>query len=392
MIDTLAAFANLGPLFAPLLAVGGAAVLGGLLALAVTAVAIRAARRKNASVTERIGPVLRLPLLLFLPSVFALIGLQFAGLSEETRAAGVSLLRVAIIASGAFLVTRGLLLVEDAIVARYPVEVENNLKARKVHTQIRYMRRIAGFLVFLIALGSILLTFEEIRQLGTTLLTTAGVAGIIVGFAAQKTLGMVIAGLQIAFTQPIRHGDAVVVEGEWGWVEEITLTYVVIKIWDWRRLIVPINYFLDHPIQNWTRTSARLIGSVYLYVDYGFPIQEIREALDEVLANTDLWDNGVSVAQVTDVTEKTAQVRVLVTAKDSPTLWDLRCYVREQLVQYMQSEHPDMMPRFRAVIGEQEMQDVAEFPTPATSADAGSDEPVGPGSTSSGSHSSRGDG
>lgn len=314
--------------------------------------------------------------------MFLAVAVPFAALPEDALVIAGDIARVLVMAFGAFLITRGFLLVEDIVVLRYPTDVENNLKARKVHTQIRYIRRIAGFLIYVLVLGAILLTFEEIRQIGATLLTTAGVAGIIVGFAAQQTLGLIFAGLLIAFTQPIRLGDAVVIEGEWGWVEEITLTYVVIKIWDWRRLIVPITYFLDNTIQNWTRTSARLIGSIYLYVDYGFPIQEIREALDRILKRTDLWDRGVSVVQVTDVTEKSAQVRVLVTAKDSPTLWDLRCLVREQLVAYIEQEHPEMMPRFRAIIGDQEVQDVAKLPQASESALA-TDEPIGPGGAAS---------
>ncbi|MFP4377279.1 MAG: mechanosensitive ion channel family protein [Spirochaetales bacterium] len=369
---------DLGPNVRSLAVLGGAVVLGILLALAIIAMAVSIAKRRESPIATRIGPVLRLPVVLFLPAIMLAIAIPFATLPEDAARTAGAVARVLVMAFGAFLITRGLVLVEDIAVLQYPTDVENNLKARKVHTQIRYIRRIASFLIFVLALGAILLTFEGIRQVGTTLLTTAGVAGIIVGFAAQQTLGLVFAGLLIAFTQPIRLGDAVVIEGEWGWVEEITLTYVVIKIWDWRRLIVPITYFLDNNIQNWTRTSSRLIGSIYLYIDYGFPIQEIREALDRVLKKTDLWDGGVSVVQVTDVTEKSAQVRVLVTAKDSPRLWDLRCLVREQLISYVQQEHPEMMPRFRAIVGEQEMQDVAALPSTSQAA-VSTEEPIGPG-------------
>mgnify|MGYP006269111043 CR=1 FL=1 len=348
----------------PLAVVGGSVLLGLLISLLLVGVARRIVGRRNPEIAEEVRSRLQLPSLLLTPVVLVFIFLPLADLPETVLRPVRNVLEVAIIVSAVWLVMRGFRLMESAVDSRYPVNVEDNLKARKVHTQIHYLRQIASFLVAFIGFGVILLMFEEIRQLGATLLTTAGVAGIIVGFAAQKTLSMIIAGLQIAFTQPVRLGDAVIVENEWGWIEEITLTYVVIKVWDWRRLVVPINYFLDNVIQNWTRSSSRLIGTVYLSVDYTFPVDELRTELQQILSETSLWDRGVSVVQVVDATEKAMSVRVLVTAKDSPTLWDLRCLVRERLIAFLRDTHGVHLPKLRAEIGgEHPMPDGAVSPS-----------------------------
>ncbi len=336
------------------LAVTGAAILLGLLfAVLFIGVVRRLVRRRNRELAGELAAHLRLPALFFSPSVFLVATIPLSGFPDTASSWILNAGEVLLIATGSWLVMRFFSLIEGLVVARYPVQIEDNLKARKVHTQIRYIRRVASFLVGFVGLGAILLMFDGIRQLGTTLLTTAGVAGIVIGFAAQKTLGMVIAGLQVAFTQPVRLGDAVIVENEWGWIEEITLTYVVVKVWDWRRLVVPINYFLDNVIQNWTRSSSRLIGTVYLSVDYGFPVDELRPELNRILEKTELWDGMVSVVQVVDVTEKALSIRVLVTARDSPTLWDLRCLVRERLIGFIGIHFPSYLPRLRVRIGEE---------------------------------------
>ena len=190
--------------------------------------------------------------------------------------------------------------------------------------------------------------FEEVRQFGTSILASAGVLGIIIGFAAQKTISNLFAGFQIAMTQPIRLDDVVIVEGEWGRVEEITLTYVIIHIWDDRRLVVPLGYFIEKPFQNWTRASAQLLGSVFVWVDYTMPLDEIRKALKEIIEPNPLWDKRFWNLQVTDATEKTMQIRVLATAADSSKGWDLRCDIREKLIAYIQKHHPQSLPRVRA--------------------------------------------
>jgi small-conductance mechanosensitive channel len=182
------------------------------------------------------------------------------------------------------------------------------------------------------------------------LFASAGVAGIIIGFSAQKAIGTLIAGIQIAFAQPFRLDDAVVVEGEWGWIEEINLTYVVVRIWDQRRLVLPTTYFLEKPFQNWTRTSADIIGSVFLYTDYTISFDALREELDRILAVTPLWDKKVKVLQVTDSKELTVEIRILVSAKNSPTAWDLRVHVREKMIEFIQKNYPDALPKSRVVL------------------------------------------
>ncbi|WP_169725039.1 mechanosensitive ion channel family protein [Algoriphagus terrigena] len=227
---------------------------------------------------------------------------------------------------------------------------ENNLRARKVYTQINILAKIANFLIIVIGLGVILVSFEAVRQIGVGLFASAGVAGIIIGFSAQKAIGTLIAGIQIAFTQPFRLDDAVVVEGEWGWIEEINLNYVVIKIWDQRRLVLPSTYFLEKPFQNWTRTSSEIIGSVFIHTDYSVSFDAMRTELDRILENTTLWDRRVKVLQVTDAKERTVESRILVSARNSPTAWDLRVHVREKMVEFLQKNYPDALPKTRIMM------------------------------------------
>jgi len=227
---------------------------------------------------------------------------------------------------------------------------ENNLRARKVYTQINILAKITNFLIIVIGLGVILVSFEAVRQIGVGLFASAGVAGIIIGFSAQKAIGTLIAGIQIAFTQPFRLDDAVVVEGEWGWIEEINLNYVVIKIWDQRRLVLPSTYFLEKPFQNWTRTSSEIIGSVFIHTDYSVSFDAMRTELDRILENTTLWDRRVKVLQVTDAKERTVESRILVSARNSPTAWDLRVHVREKMVEFLQKNYPDALPKTRIMM------------------------------------------
>ncbi|MGH7668772.1 MAG: mechanosensitive ion channel family protein, partial [Gemmatimonadaceae bacterium] len=192
-----------------------------------------------------------------------------------------------------------------------------------------------------------LMTFPTIRHIGDSILASAGLAGLVIGLAARPTLENLIAGVQLVLTEPIRIDDVVIVEGEWGRIEQILTTYVVVRIWDLRRLIVPLSYFIEHPFQNWTRTSADIIGSVFVYTDYRVPVDEIRDEVQRVLKTTDLWDGKVWNVQVTDSKEHTVEVRVLVSTSDSSKGWDLRCLVRERLVTYLQQHHPESLPRTR---------------------------------------------
>lgn len=243
---------------------------------------------------------------------------------------------------------------EDYVLSRFDIQEIDNLKARKIYTQLHVITRITTAVIIILGIASALMTFPKVQQLGTTILASAGVIGIVVGLAAQKTIGTFIAGLQIAVTQPIRIDDVVIVEGEWGRIEEITLTYVVVKIWDQRRLVLPITYFIDNPFQNWTRTTSDLLGTVYLYLDYRIPVDVIRTRLREILEESDKWDKKVCVVQVTDTTEKCVQVRALVSASDASLAWGLRCEVREKLVDFIAKNYPDSLPRVRASLDKPE--------------------------------------
>ena len=230
---------------------------------------------------------------------------------------------------------------------RFKLDVADNLLARKHVTQSRILERIAVTLIIIITIASVLMTFEGVAKYGVSLLASAGAAGIIVGFALQPLLKNLFAGLQLAITQPIRVDDALLIEGEWGNVEEITSTYVVVKIWDWRRLIVPLSYFIEQPFQNWTRETASLIGNVILYLDYSVPVDAIREELDRIVKNSPYWDGNIQHVQVTDFKQFTMEIRILVTAGSAAAAFDLRCEVREKLIAYLQEHYPHALPRLR---------------------------------------------
>ncbi len=240
---------------------------------------------------------------------------------------------------------------QQVIALHNPLDVRDNLRARRIRTQTQLLVRTLSFFVLLFGLSSMLMTFPAVRQIGAGLLASAGLAGLAVGFAAKPVLGNIIAGLQIAITQPIRLDDVVIVENEWGRIEEITGTYVVVRIWDERRLIVPLQYFIEQPFQNWTRETSTIIGSVFFWVDYSLPLQPLRDELDRLLAQIPrLWDGRVKVLQVTDTTDKVVQLRVLASAYDASSAWDLRCYLREHMIGFVQREYPESLPRLR--IGE----------------------------------------
>ncbi len=240
--------------------------------------------------------------------------------------------------------------IRTVVMAKYDLTSKDNLKARKIQTQLVVIERILIVLVILLAFSVTLLSFPKIKQVGVSLLASAGIAGIIIGFAAQQSISLFLAGFQIAFTQPIRLDDVVIVEGEWGWIEEITLTYVVVRIWDKRRLIVPINYFIQKPFQNWTRTTAEILGTVFIYVDYGFPVDEMREELTRILQDAKEWDGQVNVLQVTDATPHSMELRALMSSADSPTSWDLRVKVREKLIRFMEQKYPQYLPNSRILM------------------------------------------
>jgi small-conductance mechanosensitive channel len=257
-----------------------------------------------------------------------------------------------LIISVAWLLIKLMYVLEDLILNQYSIDLKDNLEARRIHTQIQILKKVVIVVVGVLALAAALMTFEKVRQLGTTLLASAGIVGIIVGLAAQKSISTLFAGIQMAITQPIRIDDVVIVENEWGRIEEITLTYVVVRIWDLRRLIVPITYFLEKPFQNWTRISADLLGTVFLYVDYTVPVEAVRAELKRILESSPLWDKQVCTLQVTNATDRTVELRALMSAVDSSSAWELRCDVREKLIGFIRQNYPDSLPKVRAELTE----------------------------------------
>jgi small-conductance mechanosensitive channel len=228
----------------------------------------------------------------------------------------------------------------DTIISRYNIEVEDNLKARAIQTQLTVVVKIITVIVIILTVAIMLMTFDKIRHVGMSILASAGIIGIILGAASQRSIATLIAGMQIALNQPIRINDVVIVEGEWGWIEEITLSYVVVKIWDLRRLVVPVSYFLEKPFQNWTRVSANLLGTVFLYTNHAVPVEEIRRKLHEILQNSDRWDKKAWGLQVTDSTYITMELRALMSAENSSVMFDLRCEVREKLLAFLADNYP----------------------------------------------------
>lgn len=257
---------------------------------------------------------------------------------------------IGLIISFAIVLISAINIFEDYVYHTYDLNKEDNLKERKVRTQMQFIKRLLATVIIFITIAIILLSFDNVRKIGAGLLTGVGIGGIIIGFAAQKSLGNLLAGFQIAFTQPIRIDDVLVVEGEWGRVEDITLTYVVLNIWDQRRLILPINYFIEKPFQNWTRTSSEILGTVFLYLDYNTPVDALRTEFERLLTTTQLWDKRVKVIQVTDAKTNCIEIRVLVSARNSSQAFDLRCYIRENLVKFIKDNYPESLPLNRVVM------------------------------------------
>jgi small-conductance mechanosensitive channel len=299
---------------------------------------------------------IRIPLLIFLASLISQVALiadifRF----EATKQIVGHLSIIGIISSMAWFLILMFQVFKKRMLKKYDVKSADNLKARKVYTQYMILENIVIFIIVILALGIALMSFDSIRSIGVSVLTSAGIAGIIIGLAAQKAIATLLAGIQIAITQPIRVDDVVIVEGEWGWIEEINLTYVVVRVWDKRRLVVPTTYFIEKTFQNWTRSAADILGTVYIYADYGLPFNSIREEQTRLLNATELWDGKVNVLQVTNATEKTVELRVLVSAKDSPTAWDLRVYLREKLIEFIQKNYPEHLPKARISIDKDQM-------------------------------------
>jgi small-conductance mechanosensitive channel len=308
----------------------------------------RLARRKGEVFVNSLLAHGQRPAHWILPLLALMAALPAANLSESILTPIERIIGLALIAATAWLAITISQIVSDLVSSRYRIDLTDNLSARRVQTQIGVLHRIVVVIVVVVTLSLMLMTFPAIKHIGMSLLASAGLAGLIVGMAMKTTLSSLIAGIQIAFTQPIRIEDVVVVEGEWGWIEEIGSTHVVVRIWDLRRLVLPLSYFIEHPFQNWTRTSADLLGNVIFYVDYTVPVQEVRAELRRIVESTNLWKGEVCALQVTDASEHTLQIRALVDARDSGAAWELRCYVREKLIQFLQEKYPNALPKVRA--------------------------------------------
>jgi small-conductance mechanosensitive channel len=287
------------------------------------------------------------PLRALIPAFCLYIALQFVEFPSPIGWGLRQAVLVWITMAVAWCCVRAVYLAGELIVSHVDIGAKDNLRARRISTGLRIMQRLFAAAIWFIAAGAVLTSFGEVKQFGVSMLASAGLAGIIVGFAAQQTLRTVFAGIQIALAQPIRLEDEVIVEEQWGWIEEINLTYVVVRVWDQRRLVVPITYFIDKPFQNWTRTTAELLGTVLLYADYLVPVQDIRDELERVLSLSPLWNRKVWALQVTDTKERTVELRALMSANDASSMWDLRCFVREKLLDFLQRRFPGSLPRTR---------------------------------------------
>lgn len=295
------------------------------------------------------------PLHLLVP----LFGLQTVWASASNEFAFIHALRhittLAIILGFTWLGLRVVKTIQYVVMLKNPMDMADNLNARRIQTQTRVLVQTLCVFVIIFGAAAMLMTFPGARQFGTSILASAGLAGLAVGFAARPVLGNLIAGLQIAITQPIRLDDVVIVENEWGRIEEITGTYVVVKIWDQRRLIVPLQWFIENPFQNWTRQTSTILGSVFFWVDYAIKLEPLRQELDRLLEQVpQLWDGQVKVLQVTDTSEKSIQLRVLASSIDSSKNWDLRCYLRENLIKFISANQPECLPLMRANITQEE--------------------------------------
>ncbi len=322
-----------------------------LFALLVHAIAFRIAHRvlrnRQASAAVAFVRRIRWPARLILLAFFITAVLPALPIDEDVSLLLRRIASLALIAMFGWMVISVVNLAGDILTLRYNIQIADNLAARRVQTQLGILRRALVIVIFVITVSIMLMTIPEVREIGVSLFASAGVAGLAIGLAARPVLSNLIAGLQIALTQPIRIDDVVIVENEWGRIEEITSSYVVVRIWDERRLIVPLSYFIEKPFQNWTVKTAQVIGTVFWHLDYSAPIDAMRKKLDEFVRESKHWDKRVALIQVTNADNATIEVRALVSAADSGAAWDLRCEVREKMLDYLKEHHPNSLPRVR---------------------------------------------
>ena len=311
----------------------------------------RRARQRADRAWARVFAAVAVPAAFALPLLFLSLAVAATPLPAEWIARIQHLLGVGGLACITWALVRGVGAVEQRIIDRNPVDVVDNLHARRIQTQTRVIGRAVQIGILLIGLAVILMTFPTIRQVGAALLASAGLVGVVVGFAAKPVFGNLIAGLQIAITQPIRLDDVVIVEGEWGRIEEITSAYVVVRIWDQRRLVVPLQWFIENPFQNWTRRTAEILGPVFIWLDHGTPLQAVRDELQRICESDPRWDGRVCVVHVDDLQPDAMKVRLLVSARNSGDDYDLRAAVRERMMEFLRREHPHALARRRAELG-----------------------------------------
>lgn len=310
----------------------------------VSELAFKLLSRIPESLTVIASRRLRRPMRWLAPAIVARFVLLTLPLAPRPMAAVAHFLELAAIATGGWFCVACFDIWRELLSRRHPLDTADNLRARQLHTQVQIIRRIIVALIVVIALAAMLMTFPEVRVLGATLFASAGAAGLIVGLAARPAISNLLAGLQVALSEPIRLDDVVIVQGEWGRIEEIRTTYVVVRIWDERRLIVPLSYFIEQPFQNWTRRTADLLGTVFLYADYTLPVEPVRRELLRILQASKQWDRKTWGLQVTNATTQTLELRALMSAANSGDAWDLRCLVREQLIAFLQTHYPQCLP------------------------------------------------
>ncbi len=328
----------------------GAAGVGWVVQAAVMAVVRRLAKRHGGPIANSLAKRASGPMAVALPLLVMQIALPSVNISGGVRETLQRVLSMGLIGAAAWFAIAAVLVFQDSILARHRIDVADNLQARKIHTQVRVLAKSLTIVIGIAGAAAALMTIPAVKQVGASLLASAGIAGIAVGLAARPVISNLIAGFQLAFTEPVRIDDVLIVNGEFGRVEEITPTYIVLKIWDERRMIVPLTYFIEQPFENWTRNSSNLIGSVFVWVDYEAPIGELRKELTRILEASELWDRRVNNLVVTEAGADSLQVRALVSAGSASAAWDLRCEVREKLVSFLQREHPEGLPRTRAEV------------------------------------------
>jgi len=323
-------------------------ILAGIIGLVISITVIKliklTALKQDWSVVRAISQNLTSVLYFFIPLVLITIVTKTYSISNAEYEWTNVISKVLLIAVTTWLMTRIVVIVEKILIEKLDFDSEDNNYARRMFTKIKFIKRIIIILIILIGISILLLSFDNVRQYGIGILTSAGIFSVIIGFAAQKSLGNLMAGIQIAFTQPIKIDDVVIVEGEWGRIEEINLTYVVVNIWDLRRLVLPITYFVDKPFQNWTRNESNLIGTAFFNLNYNTPVEKLRTKLEEILLSSPLWDRRSWALQVTDTNAQWMVVRAIMSARSSSQAFDLRCYVREKMIEYIVAEFPDALP------------------------------------------------